>query len=142
VVENQNLVENCPIIIEGRTLSANLVVFKMLGYDVILGMDSQSKHHANIDCLKKEISFRLSDAEEFKYCGSRVRATPPLLSAVQVRRSVRKGDCIYLAYVTTKSESELKLENIPVVCDYPDGFTEEYSGLPPNREIDGNRVHY
>jgi hypothetical protein len=42
------VVENCPIIIEGRILSANLVVFKMLSYDVILGMDWLSKHQANI----------------------------------------------------------------------------------------------
>jgi len=132
----RNVVENCPIIIEGRTLSANLVVFKMLGYDVILGMDWLSKDHANIDCRKKEITFRLSDAEKFKYCGSRVRATPPLLSAVQVRRSVRESDCVYLAYVMAKLESELKLENIPVVCEYSDVFAEEYSGLPPDREIE------
>jgi hypothetical protein len=41
-----------------------------------------------------------------------------------------------LAYVIAKSDSELKLENIPVVCDYPDVFTEDYSGLPPDREIE------
>lgn len=102
----------------------------MLDYDVTLGMDWLSKHDANIDCRKKEITFRLSSAEEFKYCGSWVRATSPLLSVVQVRRSVREGDCVYLAYVTAKSERELKLENIPIVCDYPDVFIEEFSGLP------------
>jgi hypothetical protein len=35
-----------------------------------------------------------------------------------------------------KPDSKLKLENIPVVCDYPDVFTEVYSGLPPDREIE------
>ena len=38
------------IIIEERTLLANLVVFEMVGYDVILGMDWLSKHHAHINC--------------------------------------------------------------------------------------------
>jgi hypothetical protein len=33
----KHVVEGCPIVIEGRTLSVNLVVFKMLGFDVILG---------------------------------------------------------------------------------------------------------
>ena len=35
-----------------------------------------------------------------------------------------------------KLDSKLKLENIPVVCDYPDVFTEVYSGLPPDREFE------
>jgi len=32
-------VDNCPIVIEGKTLPARLVVFNMLGFDVILGMN-------------------------------------------------------------------------------------------------------
>jgi hypothetical protein len=41
-----------------------------------------------------------------------------------------------LAYIIVKSDSELKLENILVVCDYPDIFTEVYSGLPLDWEIE------
>jgi hypothetical protein len=33
-------------------------------------------------------------------------------------------------------EGELKLENVPVVCDYPDVFSEVYSRLPLDREIE------
>jgi hypothetical protein len=32
-------VDNCPIVIGGKTLLAKLVVFSMLGFDVILGID-------------------------------------------------------------------------------------------------------
>jgi hypothetical protein len=131
----QNMID-CSIIIGGRILLVNLVVFEMVGYDVILGMDWLSKHHAHINCQRKEITFQLPGVEEFTYCGSRVRATPPFLSTIQARRIVRKGDCAYLAYVMAKSDSKLKLENIPVVCDYPDVFTEVYSGLPLDREIE------
>jgi hypothetical protein len=35
-----------------------------------------------------------------------------------------------------KPDGKLKLENIPVVCNYPDVFTKVYSGLPPDREIE------
>ena len=130
------VVEDCPISIGGRILLANLEVFKMLGYDVILGMDWLSKHHASIDCRRKEITFLSPDREEFKYCGSQVRATLALLSAVQIKRSVWEGSCVYLAYVTAKPENKLKLENIPVVRDYPDVFIEVYSGLPSDREVE------
>jgi hypothetical protein len=45
----KHLVEDCPIVIEGRTPPAILVVFKMLGFDVILGMDWLLKHYASIN---------------------------------------------------------------------------------------------
>jgi hypothetical protein len=50
-------VDNCPIIIEGKTLPAKLAVFSMLGFDVILGMDCLSKHGTNMDFRKKEVTF-------------------------------------------------------------------------------------
>jgi hypothetical protein len=91
IVTCRKSIENCPIFIGDRVLPANLAVFQMLGFDVILGMEWLSKHYANIDCRKKEVVFRSPSEEEFKFCRSRVRATPPLLSAIQARRSISCG---------------------------------------------------
>jgi hypothetical protein len=128
-------VEDCPIMIGDKTLPAKLAVFEMLGFDVILGMDWLSKYGASIDCRLKEVVFRPPDAEEFKFCGSRVRATPPILSAIQARKWVKDGAQAYLAYVMAKPEVEAKLEDIPVVRDFPDVFA-KISGLPPDREVE------
>jgi len=128
-------VDNCPIIIEGRKLPARLAVFNMLGFDVILGMDWLLRYDASIDCRKKEVTFRLPNNDEFKFCGSRERATPPLLSAIKAIKSVREGTSTYLDYVQSKPETHPKLEGIPVVCNYSDVFS-EVVGLPPDREIE------
>jgi hypothetical protein len=84
-------VDNYPIVVEGRTLPAKLAVFSMLGFDVILAMDWLLEYKANIDCHRKEVTFRPYGMEEFKFQGSRVRATPPLLFAVQAIKRVREG---------------------------------------------------
>jgi len=39
-------------------------------------------------------------------------------------------------YATEVKEHEIKIENILVVCEFPDVFPEELPGLPPQREID------
>jgi hypothetical protein len=88
-------VDRCPIVIEGRTLLVKLVVFSMMGFDVILGMDWPSKYKANIDCHKKKVTFRLQGIDEFKFCGSRVGATPPLVSAIQAIKNVRECTSIF-----------------------------------------------
>jgi hypothetical protein len=136
VVTCRKFIEDCPIIIGDRVLPANLAVFQMLGFDIILGMDWLSKYYANIDCRKKEVIFRSLSEEEFKFCGSRVRATPLLLSAIQARRSIRSGAQVFLAYIKAEPEGERKLEDIPIARDYPDVFAEVTTGLPPDREIE------
>lgn len=53
----RKFVEYCPIVIGGRTLLSNSVVFTMLGYDIILGVDWLSKYCANLNFFKKFILF-------------------------------------------------------------------------------------
>ncbi|XP_062147761.1 uncharacterized protein LOC133856727 [Alnus glutinosa] len=81
-------VDNCHIVIEGKTLPAKFAVFSMLGFDVILRMHCLSKYKDNIDCRKKEVTFRLNGIKEFKFCGSHIRATLPLLYVVQAIKKV------------------------------------------------------
>jgi ribonuclease HI len=73
--------------------------------------------------------------EEFKFQGSRVQATLPLLSAIQAIKSVKEGVQAYLAYGQAKPEVRVKLEDIPVVRNYSDVFS-EITGLPPDREVE------
>jgi hypothetical protein len=52
-----SVVRNCPISVQGHVMQANLVTFKMSGFDVILGMDWLSMYHACVDCFCKEVVF-------------------------------------------------------------------------------------
>jgi hypothetical protein len=130
------MVENCPINIKGRNLPINLLVFKSLGYDVILGMDWLSKYYASMNCREKVVVLQLPGVERFKFNESCTRVTPPLLSAIQATRNIRQGASAFLAYVTAKPEVVRKLEDILVACDYPNVFAEVVIGLLPDREIE------
>ena len=46
----KRVVCGCPVSIYGRILPANLVVFPMISYNVIFGMDWLAKHLAIINC--------------------------------------------------------------------------------------------
>jgi hypothetical protein len=71
----------CPIHIEGRTLTANLIEFDIEGFNIILGMDWLSNNHAIIGCHNEEIIFRLLADSEFKFVGTKVGAIQQLISA-------------------------------------------------------------
>ncbi|GJY80846.1 hypothetical protein Tco_0493597 [Tanacetum coccineum] len=51
-----------------------------------------------------------------------------------------KGCPVFLAHVTTKEvedKSEKKrLEDVPIVQDFPEVFPEDLSGLPPTRQVE------
>jgi hypothetical protein len=125
----------CPILIKDRVMLVRLLVFKDHGYDIILGIDWLTKYHASIDCRKNEVVFCLPGIEPFKFKGSHVRATPPPLLAIQVKKSIQQGAQAFLAYVTAKPEVERRLEDILIACEYPDVFTKSALGIPPNHEI-------
>ena len=46
------------ILAEGVGLKANLISLEMYVFDVILGMDWLSTHHASMDCFTKKIVFQ------------------------------------------------------------------------------------
>ena len=47
----------CDVVIEGHRLPADLVLLELLEFDVILGMDWLSHHHATLVCREKAVRF-------------------------------------------------------------------------------------
>ena len=49
------VVRSCPIVVEGVTLYADLVVIDLREFDVILGMDWLASNHSLVGCQTKEV---------------------------------------------------------------------------------------
>jgi hypothetical protein len=80
----KRVVCECPVSICGRVLAANLVVFPMFSYDVILGMDWLTRHSAVIDCARKQVTLTSWGEGKVMYVGSRVRSLPLIISAMRL----------------------------------------------------------
>jgi hypothetical protein len=130
-----SVVKNCPILVEGHVMPANLVVFEMRRFDIILGMDWLSKYHACVDYFCKEIVFKPPGAAEFKIQGDRNTGALKLISAIQATKLLRSGCLGYLACVT-EEKLGCRIEEIPIVWEFVDVFPEELPGIPPDREIE------
>nr|GEY94801.1 reverse transcriptase domain-containing protein [Tanacetum cinerariifolium] len=76
-------------------------------FDVVIGMDWLSKYHAKIICDEKVVHIPIEDET-----------------------------LIIRAQVMEKKSDEKRLENIPVVREFPDVFPEELPGLPPVRQVE------
>ena len=59
-----------------------------------------------------------------------------VILAMQARQFLEKGCEAFLALVLDSEMGQVKLEDIPVVKEFPNVFPKELSGLPPEREVD------
>jgi hypothetical protein len=114
VVKTKDNCVDVPVDIHGVSFRANLIILGMKGLDVVLGMDWMSKYQGHIDCARKSIAVTNSD-------GIRIGHVATMPS----RKAYYK-----------KSVSALTLDQVLVVCEYPDVFPKELPGMPPDREIE------
>ncbi|XP_038972361.1 uncharacterized protein LOC120104745 [Phoenix dactylifera] len=130
--------KKCIIQLGERELVADLIQLDMQDFDIILGMDWLSKYHAHIDCFRKRVVFHIPGELEFFFQGDapkQCKSSLHIVSAMCARKALRKGCQAYLAYVID-TRIETRLDDIPIVGEYPDVFPDDLPGLPPDREID------
>jgi len=113
----RKICKDVPISMHGIDFYANLIVLGTKGLEVVLGMDWMSKHHGLIDCAKKVITMTSST-------GVLVEHVSEMLP--------RKFTC-------NKSLAQPTLDQVRVVCEYPDVFPDELPGMPPRS---GYRVYH
>ncbi|XP_077242535.1 uncharacterized protein LOC143883058 [Tasmannia lanceolata] len=126
----------CPVRIENRELLADLILLELSDFNMIMGMDWLSTHHALVDCNKKVVTFEIPGEEKFYFEGSGAHLTPIVLSAIQACRLLRQGCKAFMASVVEINDIDMKIENIPIVREFTDVFPEDLPGLPPNREVE------
>ncbi|KAJ4955610.1 hypothetical protein NE237_012393 [Protea cynaroides] len=120
----------CPVLINGRSLDANLVQLKMTDFDIILGMDWLSQHSTSLFCAEKKISFKDKEGAEFSFVRTKLsRKRKLILSALKAKRCLEKRGTDYLVLVADLTKEAPRLKDIEVVREFSNVFLEELPGL-------------
>ena len=133
-----SIYRDCVIQVKTARLYADLILMPFRDFDIILGMDWLTRHHAIVNCFTKEVVFELGDQQKIVFYGERKIIPTCLISAVHASRLIRSGCQAYLAHVIDTSISEVKLPNVPIVREFPDVFPTDLPGLPPERDTEFN----
>nr|XP_027124020.1 uncharacterized protein LOC113740684 [Coffea arabica] len=106
------------------------------GYDVILGMDWLARYNAQLDCKKKVVEFRIPGKATLRLDIRGRLASSALISGIRVRKLLNRGAQGFLAFLINTPTDKLKVEDVPIVREYPDVFPDELVSLPPKREVE------
>ena len=68
--------------------------------------------------------------------GIRREITPSLINAMTTSKMLQKGCQSYLAFIVDRRQEGTRLEDIPIVKEFPDVFPDDISGLLPDREVE------
>ena len=89
-----------------------------------------------VDCRMKRVTLRTLSGKEVTFIDKWSNLLSNVIFATTARTMGRKGCEAYLVYVIDTKRAESSLFDTPTVCDYLDVFSEEFPGLPPQREIE------
>ncbi|GJS17742.1 putative reverse transcriptase domain-containing protein [Tanacetum coccineum] len=59
-----------------------------------------------------------------------------VISCIKARKYIERGCHLFLAHITEKEKYEKRLEDVPVICDFPEVFPDDLPGLPPSRQVE------
>jgi hypothetical protein len=114
-VLTNKMVRGVTLDLEGRIFRVNLIIMPGLVLDVIIGMNWMEGWGAVIDTGSRVLTLKDPQGE-----GTFQVSLP------------RRTD---LVSVTCATEV-IPIHQIPVVCEFPDVFSDELPGLPPDRDIE------
>nr|XP_043619756.1 uncharacterized protein LOC122591560 [Erigeron canadensis] len=130
---------DCPLILVDKNFTIDLIPVEISSFDEIVGMDWLSKHHATICCHEKSVHIPLQNSEILIVQGDKSTNELKIVSAMKFRKYLDKKDhLVYLAHVIDKSAKELKVQDIPIVRDFPDVFPDNLPGIPLVRQVEFN----
>ena len=99
-------------------------------------MDWLYRHHAIVDCYRKEVRFCKPGEIEVVFYELRNTLPNSIMTAMKASKMLWKSYQGYLAYAIDVRDSGSRLEDIPVVREFPNVFVEDLPGIPPDRDID------
>ncbi|GJY41268.1 putative reverse transcriptase domain-containing protein [Tanacetum coccineum] len=135
LVGTNTVIQGCTLILLNQPFKIDLMPIKLGSFDVVIGMDWLSKYHARIICDEKVVHIPI-DGETLIIRGDQSKTRLSLISCIKTERYISRGYQVFVAQVMEKKSAEKRLEDIPVVREFPKVFPEDLPGLPPVRQVE------
>ncbi|GKB77948.1 putative reverse transcriptase domain-containing protein [Tanacetum coccineum] len=135
VVSTNNVLKGCTLNLVNHLFKIDLMPIELGTFDIIIGMDWLVKHDAVIVCGEKVDRIPYGNETltvEGDKCSSRLK----VISCIKACKYIERGCHLFLAHVTENKPKEKRLEDVPIIHNFPKVFPDDLSGLPPPRQVE------
>nr|GEW13305.1 putative reverse transcriptase domain-containing protein [Tanacetum cinerariifolium] len=135
IVSTNNVLKGCTLNLLNHSFPIDLMVIELGSFDVIIGMDWLSKNDAAILCGEKKVRIPLKN-KALIIEGDRNQSRLKIISCIKARKYIENGCELFLAQVTGTVSKEKRIEDVPVIRNFPEVFPEDLPGLSPPRQVE------
>ncbi|GKA10170.1 putative reverse transcriptase domain-containing protein [Tanacetum coccineum] len=143
ISETNTVLRGCTLGLLGHPYNIDLIPVELGSFDVIIGIDWLANHHAVIVCDEKIVRIPYGD-EVLIVQGDRSdkgkKSKLSIISCAKTHKYIKIGCLIFLAQITKKEiedkSKEKRLEDVPIIREFPEVFPEEFPILPPMRQVE------
>ncbi|GJT04525.1 putative reverse transcriptase domain-containing protein [Tanacetum coccineum] len=143
IIGLNTILRGCTLNIMNHPFNINLMPVELGSFDALIGMDWLVKYQAIIVCAEKIVCIPWGKETLIVHGDGSNRgheARLHIISYTNTQEYMLKGCPVCLANINTKEtedKSEKKrLEDVPIIQDFPDVFPEDLPGLPPTRQVE------
>jgi hypothetical protein len=113
-ISSNQVCRSVPLQLGSSQIKIDLLVLDLVGMDTLLGMDWMTRHRVSLDISSRAVEIDLP------HQGTSILYLP---------QREYNNSCAYAI-------KGVELEDIPVVCEYPDVFPDDLPGMPSDRDIE------
>ncbi|XP_035834025.1 uncharacterized protein LOC118482595 [Helianthus annuus] len=136
LIETSEIIRGCTLNLENHKFSIDLLPVTLGSFDLVIGMDWFSRNRAEVICGEKTVRIPLPNGEVLIVQGEKGETRMKIISCMKAHKYLRKKYQAILAHIIGQESKERRIEDIPVVRDYPEVFPEDLPGLPPPRQVE------
>ncbi|GJW05296.1 putative reverse transcriptase domain-containing protein [Tanacetum coccineum] len=133
IVSTNTVLRGCTLNLINHLFEIDLMPIKLGTFDIVIRMDWLVERDAVIVCGKKEVHIPVKN-EVLVVKGNKGVSRLKVISCIKARNYVEKGSQFFLTHVTEKEQLKKRLQDVPVICDFPEVFPDDRPGLPPPRQ--------
>ncbi|GJR41675.1 putative reverse transcriptase domain-containing protein [Tanacetum coccineum] len=128
VVSTNNVLIGCTLNLLNHSFPIDLMVIELGSFDIIIGMDWLSRYDAAILCGEKKVRIPLK-GKTLVIEGDRNNSRLKIVSCIKAQKYIEKGCELFLAQVTEQESKEKRLEDVPVIQDFPEELSKQLQEL-------------
>ncbi|GJY52818.1 reverse transcriptase domain-containing protein [Tanacetum coccineum] len=136
------ILRGCTLNLQNHLFKIDLLPIELGSFNVIVRMDWMAEHRVEVVYYKKCIRVPYRNdmlTIQGKRSGIKSESRLEVISSIRTQKYIDQGCQVFLIQMMKEEETEIperRINDVPVVRDFPEVFPEDLPGLPPTRQVE------